>query len=105
MMTYWVRMYISSDVKIKNLDYWISGETMDGKETVLFAIKAKDTDEICRMLDFITNNAKYEIDFILPKPKWEKYGDFAHHENSRWRLAEKYLNNPIDSVTDVLNRE
>ena len=94
--TYWVGLFCDPDVLFPWVDAWKTGEGPQGHFIWCFAIRAKSEEAIHDLLLSALCGGSYEIDFIEPKP-WKTFGDFAG-PNTRFRMAEKYLKDEIDTV-------
>ena len=101
MKTFWCRLYVDLNVEWPFIEQWTTGETMDGKKIICLAIRGISEEAV---FEFLKKNLSSPgvgrcfgtIDFIIEKP-WKTYGDFAG-KDSRFRLAEKFLKDEIDSI-------
>lgn len=101
MNTYWVRFYSDLENSTNYWDTWITGQNCDGdKDIRVGAIRADSVEDVYSIFDEMFCSGSYEIDSVAEKP-YTHYRDFV---GDRFRMADKYHNDPIDSVDDIRNR-
>lgn len=107
MKTFWCRLLMPATTteKMKWVDHFVTGFSCEGgeaeKETVCFAVRAINEEEVTILLKERLSGLSYDIDSIIEKP-WVKYGDFAG-DNTRFPMQAKYLDEKIDSI-EMLRR-
>jgi len=83
------------------VDLFITGYS--GEKTVqCFAVQAESEDQVHDMLASLLCGGSYEVDFVIEKD-WKAYRDFAGPKG-RFPMTEKYLDDPIDTVEQILKR-
>lgn len=101
MLTFWVRLYCDKDIEFSIIDAFNTEEIEESK-VICFAVRAEDKYEVFDFLDEFLCGGSFQVDFIEEKP-WKTYRDFCGN-NSRFKIAEKYLDNEIDTVEVCLRR-
>lgn len=102
MKTFWVRVYCDPDTIFKYVDAWKTGYGPQGHAIFCFAVRGDDEGDVHDLLAEMLCGGSYETDTIDEKP-WKTFGDFAG-STTRFRLAEKYLGDKIDTIETVRDR-
>lgn len=101
MKAFWVRVFIPLDGFFsKHIDSWCSG-TSDKDKVILFSVLANNEEDITTLL-MDTLDCGFKIDSCSSK-EWKTYRDFCGN-GTRWPMADKYLDEKIDSISDIKNR-
>ena len=104
MTTYWVRLYSDPDNVFECIDVFKTGENGDGSSFIYcFAIQANEEQEIHDLLSNFLCYGTYTVDFIQEKPEWSTYRDFCG-PGKRFVMNEEYIDDPIDTISQVLDR-